>query len=102
MVAAKKLAVVAVMLCLALGVILGCSAASLVHAEEVDESTASSVQVEAAPDSTPEAAASSLPQAVQALTGNIEDYLVPLLGEEARPAVGYRARYCCTTARLLA
>ena len=49
------------------------------------EQPASSVQVEAAPDSTPEAA-SSLPQAVQALTGNIEDYLVPLLGEGARPA----------------
>ena len=54
--------------------------------QSAQEQPASSVQVEAAPDSTPEAAASSLPQAVQALTGNIEDYLVPLLGEEARPA----------------
>jgi len=49
--------------------------------QSAQEQPASSVQVEAAPDSTPEAA-SSLPQAVQALTGNIEDYLVPLLGEE--------------------
>ncbi len=39
------------------------------------------MQVEASPDSTPEAAA-SLPQAVQALTGNIEDYLVPLLARK--------------------
>lgn len=54
--------------------------------QSAQEQPASSVQVEAVPDSTPEAAASSLPQAVQALTGNIEDYLVPLLGEEARPA----------------
>ena len=54
--------------------------------QSAQEQPASSVQVEAAPDSTPEAAASSLPQAVQALTGNIEDYLVPLMGEEARPA----------------
>ena len=54
--------------------------------QSAQEQPASSVQVEAAPDSTPAAAASSLPQAVQALTGNIEDYLVPLLGEEARPA----------------
>ena len=54
--------------------------------QSAQEQPASSVQVEAAPDSTPEAAASSLPQAVQALTGNIEDYLVPLLGEGARPA----------------
>lgn len=54
--------------------------------QSAQEQPASSVQVEAAPDSTPEAAASFLPQAVQALTGNIEDYLVPLLGEEARPA----------------
>ena len=54
--------------------------------QSAQEQPASSVQVEAAPDSTPEAAASSLPQAVQALTGNIEDYLVRLLGEEARPA----------------
>ena len=54
--------------------------------QAAQEQPASSVQVEAAPDSTPEAAASSLPQAVQALTGNIEDYFVPLLGEEARPA----------------
>ena len=54
--------------------------------QSAQEQPASSVQVEAAPGSTPDAAASSLPQAVQALTGNIEDYLVPLLGEEARPA----------------
>ena len=47
--------------------------------QSAQEQPASSVQVEAAPDSTPEAAASFLPQAVQALTGNIEDYLVPLL-----------------------
>ena len=46
MVAAKKLAVVAAMLCLALGVIFGFSAASLVHAEEVDGSTVSSAQVD--------------------------------------------------------
>ena len=38
-----------------------------------------------APESAPEAAV-SLPQAVQELSGNIEDYLVPLLGEDARPA----------------
>lgn len=56
MVAAKKLAVVAAMLCLDLGVILGCSAASLVHAEEVDESTASSVQVDASAESGSEGA----------------------------------------------
>ena len=31
-------------------------------------------------------ASSALPEAVQALTGTIEDYLVPLLGEDARPA----------------
>ena len=47
---------------------------------------AASVQADPAPESTPEAAASSVPQAVQALTGSIEDYLVPLLGEDARPA----------------
>ena len=47
---------------------------------------AASVQADPAPDSAPEAAASSVPQAVQALTGSIEDYLVPLLGEDARPA----------------
>ena len=45
-----------------------------------------SVQADPAPESAPEAAASSVPQAVQALTGSIEDYLVPLLGEDARPA----------------
>ena len=50
------------------------------------EQQAASAQVEAVPESAPEAAASSLPQAVQALTGSIEDYLVPLLGEDARPA----------------
>ena len=48
--------------------------------------TASSVQEQAEPESVPQGPASSLPQAVQALTGNIEDYLVPLLGEDARPA----------------
>ena len=47
---------------------------------------AASVQADPAPESAPEAAASSVPQAVQALTGSIEDYLVPLLGEDARPA----------------
>ena len=31
-------------------------------------------------------ASSALPEAVQALTGSITDYLVPLLGEDARPA----------------
>ncbi len=31
-------------------------------------------------------ASSALSEAVQALTGSIEDYLVPLLGEDARPA----------------
>ena len=45
---------------------------------------AASVQADPAPESAPEAAASSVPQAVQALTGSIEDYLVPLLGEDAR------------------
>ena len=38
-------------------------------------------QAELEPDSTPDAAS-----AVQVLTGSIEDYLVPLLGEDARPA----------------
>ena len=38
-------------------------------------------QAELEPGSTPDAAS-----AVQALTGSIEDYLVPLLGEDARPA----------------
>ena len=47
---------------------------------------AASVQADPAPESAPEAAASSVPQAVHALTGSIEDYLVPLLGEDARPA----------------
>ena len=47
---------------------------------------AASVQADPAPESAPEAAASSVPQTVQALTGSIEDYLVPLLGEDARPA----------------
>ena len=47
---------------------------------------AASVQADPAPESAPEAAASSVPQAVQTLTGSIEDYLVPLLGEDARPA----------------
>ena len=47
---------------------------------------AASVQADSAPESAPEAAASSVPQAVHALTGSIEDYLVPLLGEDARPA----------------
>ena len=42
---------------------------------------------EPAPVSEAEAPASSaLPEAVQTLTGSIEDYLVPLLGEDARPA----------------
>ena len=49
--------------------------------------TASSVQEQAEPESSvPQGPASSLPQAVQALPGSIEDYLVPLLGEDARPA----------------
>ena len=48
--------------------------------------TASSVQEQAEPESVPQGPASSLPQAVQALPGSIEDYLVPLLGEDARPA----------------
>ena len=48
--------------------------------------TASSVQEQAEPESAPQGPASSLPQAVQALPGSIEDYLVPLLGEDARPA----------------
>ena len=47
---------------------------------------AASVQADPAPENAPEAAASSVPQAVHALTGSIEDYLVPLLGEDARPA----------------
>ena len=47
--------------------------------------TASSVQEQAEPESVPQGPASSLPQAVQALPGSIEDYLVPLLGEDARP-----------------
>ena len=47
---------------------------------------AASVQADPAPESAPEAVASSVPQAVHALTGSIEDYLVPLLGEDARPA----------------
>ena len=47
---------------------------------------AASVQADPAPESAPEAAAASVPQAVHALTGSIEDYLVPLLGEDARPA----------------
>ena len=47
---------------------------------------AASVQADPAPESAPEAATSSVPQAVQTLTGSIEDYLVPLLGEDARPA----------------
>ena len=47
---------------------------------------AASVQADPVPESAPEAAASSVPQAVHALTGSIEDYLVPLLGEDARPA----------------
>ena len=47
---------------------------------------AASVQADPAPESAPEAAASSVSQAVQTLTGSIEDYLVPLLGEDARPA----------------
>ena len=47
---------------------------------------AASVQADPAPESAPEAAASSVPQAVHALTGSIEDYLVPLLGEDVRPA----------------
>ena len=42
--------------------------------------TASSVQEQAEPESAPQGPASSLPQAVQALPGSIEDYLVPLLG----------------------
>ena len=48
--------------------------------------TASSVQEQAEPESVPQGPASSLSQAVQALPGSIEDYLVPLLGEDARPA----------------
>lgn len=48
--------------------------------------TASSVQEQTEPESVPQGPASSLPQAVQALPGSIEDYLVPLLGEDARPA----------------
>ena len=44
---------------------------------------------ELVPDSDSEVeppASSALPEVVQALTGSIEDYLVPLLGEDARPA----------------
>ena len=48
--------------------------------------TASSVQEQAEPEAAPQGPTSSLPQAVQALPGSIEDYLVPLLGEDARPA----------------
>ena len=48
--------------------------------------TASSLQEQAEPEAAPQEPASSLPQAVQALPGSIEDYLVPLLGEDARPA----------------
>ena len=48
--------------------------------------TASSVQEQTEPESAPQGPASSLPQAVQALPGSIEDYLVSLLGEDARPA----------------
>lgn len=46
-------------------------------------------QADSEPAPIPEAelpASSALPEAVQALTGSIEDYLVPLLGEDARPA----------------
>ena len=48
--------------------------------------TASSVQEQTEPEAVPQGPASSLPQAVQALPDSIEDYLVPLLGEDARPA----------------
>ena len=73
--------------------------------QSAQEQPASSVQVEAAPDSTPEAAASSLPQAVQALTGNIEDYRLSA-GLWFAPGDGARSTDCsvnmCAVGRVVA
>ena len=49
------------------------------------EQQAVTVQSEAEPEPLPQAAF-SVPQTVPLPTGSIEDYLVPLLGEDARPA----------------
>ena len=54
--------------------------------QAAQEQQTTSVQSEAEQEAVPEAASSSVPEAVQALTGSIEDYLVPLQSEDERPA----------------